>query len=171
MSLGRAKHHFPPPPPSPAIRIPEVGLAPCSGFTSQDPLLVIQRPNRPLSLFTITGHGFVEGLMTIALVITATQTTVGGPSGKLWRSGSGTSQNIIPVPTGTAKNVGKVIQELKEMLTAMAFHVPTLSVSVENLTCHMEEAARYDDVKKVAKQALEGSLKGILGYTEDQVVS
>uniref|UniRef100_A0A2K5CD78 glyceraldehyde-3-phosphate dehydrogenase (phosphorylating) n=1 Tax=Aotus nancymaae TaxID=37293 RepID=A0A2K5CD78_AOTNA len=109
--------------------------------------------------------------MTTVHAITVTQKTVDGPSGKLWRDGHAALQNTIPASTGVAKAVGKVIRELNGKLTGMAFRVPTANVSVVDLTCHLEKPAKYDDIKKVVKQASEGPLRGILGYTEHQVVS
>ena len=115
--------------------------------------------------------GILEGLMTTVHATTATQKTVDGPSKKDWRGGRAAAGNIIPSSTGAAKAVGKVIPELNGKLTGMSFRVPTLNVSVVDLTCRLKEAASYEDIKKAMKAASEGELKGILGYTEDAVVS
>jgi len=115
--------------------------------------------------------GIVEGLMTTVHSTTATQKTVDGPSMKDWRGGRAASGNIIPSSTGAAKAVTKVIPELKGKLTGMSFRVPTLNVSVVDLTCRLEKATTYEDICVAMKKAADGELKGILGYTEDQVVS
>ena len=115
--------------------------------------------------------GIVEGLMTTVHSTTATQKTVDGPSAKDWRGGRAASGNIIPSSTGAAKAVGKVIPALKGKLTGMSFRVPTLNVSVVDLTCRLEKAASYEDIKKAMRDAANGELKGILDYTEDEVVS
>ncbi|GAU44994.1 hypothetical protein TSUD_184950 [Trifolium subterraneum] len=115
--------------------------------------------------------GIVEGLMTTVHSITATQKTVDGPSAKDWRGGRAASFNIIPSSTGAAKAVGKVLPALNGKLTGMAFRVPTVDVSVVDLTVRLEKAATYDQIKAAIKEESEGNLKGILGYTEDDVVS
>ncbi|KAJ0066361.1 hypothetical protein NL108_011140, partial [Boleophthalmus pectinirostris] len=152
----------------------------------------------PLAKVINDNFGIIEGLMSTVHAITATQKTVDGPSGKLWRDGRGASQNIIPASTGAAKAVGKVIPELNgsvikktrctkllmlnmtvvvmmcfghRKLTGMAFRVPTPNVSVVDLTVRLEKPAKYEDIKKVVRDAANGPLKGVLGYTEDQVVS
>ncbi len=115
--------------------------------------------------------GIVEGLMTTCHAMTATQKTVDGPSKKDWRGGRAASSNIIPSATGAAKAVGKVIPSLNGKLTGMAFRVPVIDVSVVDLTCKLAKAASWDDIKNEMKRASEHELKGILGYTEDEVVS
>ena len=115
--------------------------------------------------------GVVEGLMTTVHSTTATQKTVDGPSMKDWRGGRAASGNIIPSSTGAAKAVGKVIPELNGKLTGMSMRVPTLDVSVVDLTVNLAKPATYDEICKAMKEASEGELKGILGYTEDAVVS
>ena len=115
--------------------------------------------------------GMVEGLMTTVHSTTATQKTVDGPSMKDWRGGRAASGNIIPSSTGAAKAVGKVIPALNGKLTGMSLRVPTLDVSVVDLTCTLAKDATYDEICAAMKAASEGELKGILGYTEDAVVS
>ena len=115
--------------------------------------------------------GMVEGLMTTVHSTTATQKTVDGPSMKDWRCGRAASGNIIPSSTGAAKAVGKVIPSLNGKLTGMSLRVPTLDVSVVDLTCTLAKDATYDEICAAMKAASEGELKGILGYTEDAVVS
>jgi len=126
----------------------------------------------PLAKVINDKYGIVEGLMTTVHATTATQKTVDGPSGKDWRGGRGAGQNIIPSATGAAKAVGKVLPELNGKLTGMAFRVPTPDVSVVDLTCVLKTGASYDDIKATMKAASESpEYKGIIGYTEDQVVS
>jgi glyceraldehyde 3-phosphate dehydrogenase len=115
--------------------------------------------------------GIEEGLMTTVHAATATQKTVDGPSAKDWRGGRGAYQNIIPSSTGAAKAVGLVIPELKGKLTGMAFRVPTPDVSVVDLTVKLKNPAKYADIKVEMKRASENEMKGVLGYTEDEVVS
>lgn len=125
----------------------------------------------PIAKVLNDNFGISEGLMTTVHAVTATQKTVDGPSAKDWRGGRGAYQNIIPSSTGAAKAVGLVIPELKGKLTGMSFRVPTPNVSVVDLTCRLEKGASYDTIKAAMKTASETTMKGILGYTEDQVVS
>ena len=125
----------------------------------------------PMAKIVNDNWGIEEGLMTTVHATTATQKTVDGPSMKDWRGGRGAAFNIIPSSTGAAKAVGKVIPELDGKLTGMAFRVPTANVSVVDLTCRLVKPASYDDIKAAFKTAAEGPLKGIVGYTDDKVVS
>jgi glyceraldehyde 3-phosphate dehydrogenase len=115
--------------------------------------------------------GIAEGLMTTVHAVTATQKTVDGPSKKDWRGGRGGYQNIIPSSTGAAKAVGKVIPDLDGKLTGMSFRVPTADVSVVDLTCKLSKPATYAEINAAMKKASEGEMKGVLGYTEEDVVS
>ena len=125
----------------------------------------------PLAKVINDNFGILEGLMTTVHAVTATQKTVDGPSGKDWRGGRGAGQNIIPAATGAAKAVGKVIPELNGKLTGMAFRVPTPDVSVVDLTVKLAKPASYDNICKVIKAASEGSMNGILGFCEEDIVS
>ncbi len=125
----------------------------------------------PLAKVINDKFGIVEGLMTTVHAATATQFTVDGPSRKDFRLGRSSLNNIVPASTGAAKAVGKVIPELNGKLTGMAFRVPTVDVSVVDLTCRLEKSASWDEIKKALKDASENELKGILGYTEEGVVS
>ena len=115
--------------------------------------------------------GIEEGLMTTVHAATATQKTVDGPSKKDWRGGRATVGNIIPSSTGAAKAVGKVLPQLNGKLTGMAFRVPTADVSVVDLTVRLAKPAKYDDIMAACKKASETTMKGVLGYTEEAVVS
>ena len=125
----------------------------------------------PIAKVLNDNWGIKDGLMTTVHATTATQKTVDGPSGKDWRGGRGAGQNIIPSSTGAAKAVGKVIPALNGKLTGMAFRVPTPDVSVVDLTVNLVKSASYNDICTAMKKASQGELNGILGYTEDQVVS
>ncbi len=125
----------------------------------------------PLAKVINDNFGIVEGLMTTVHATTATQKTVDGPSAKDWRGGRAAGGNIIPSSTGAAKAVGVVIPELKGKLTGMAFRVPTLDVSVVDLTCRLEKPATYAEICACIKAAADGEMNGVLGYTEDAVVS
>jgi glyceraldehyde 3-phosphate dehydrogenase len=125
----------------------------------------------PLAKIIHENFGIVEGLMTTVHATTATQKTVDGPSLKDWRGGRSALLNIIPSSTGAANAVTKVIPELKGKLTGMAFRVPVADVSVVDLTVRIEKSSSYEEICQAMKLASEGSMKGIVGYTEDQVVS
>ncbi len=125
----------------------------------------------PLTKVINDKFGVIEGLMTTVHATTATQKTVDGPSMKDWRGGRAAAGNIIPSSTGAAKAVGKVIPELNGKLTGMSFRVPTLDVSVVDVTFRLAKEASYDEIKAAIKEASEGDMKGILGYTEEDVVS
>jgi len=125
----------------------------------------------PLAKVIHEKFGIVEALMTTVHSYTATQKTVDGPSNKDWRGGRGAAQNIIPSSTGAAKAVGKVIPDLNGKLTGMAFRVPTANVSVVDLTARLNKGAKYEDICAAIKEAANGPLKGILGYTDEEVVS
>jgi glyceraldehyde 3-phosphate dehydrogenase len=125
----------------------------------------------PVAKVLHDNFGIVNGLMTTVHATTSTQKTVDGPSVKDWRGGRGAAQNIIPSSTGAAKAVGRVIPELNGKLTGMAFRVPTPDVSVVDLTVNLAKPASYDQIKAAMKAASEGPMAGILGYTEDEVVS
>ncbi len=125
----------------------------------------------PIAKVLNDNFGIVEGLMSTIHAVTATQKTVDGPSVKDWRGGRAAYSNIIPSSTGAAKAVSLVIPELKGKLTGMSFRVPVPDVSVVDLTVRLEKPATYEQVKQVMKEASEGELKGILGYTEEDVVS
>ncbi|MFT6990796.1 MAG: glyceraldehyde 3-phosphate dehydrogenase [Paraglaciecola sp.] len=125
----------------------------------------------PLAKVLNDNFGIVDGLMTTVHATTATQKTVDSPSSKDWRGGRGASQNIIPSSTGAAKAVGKVIPELNGKLTGMAFRVPTANVSVVDLTVNLAKPATYAEICAAMKAASEGDMKGVMGYTEDAVVS
>ncbi len=125
----------------------------------------------PMAKVLNDNFGIIEGLMTTVHAVTATQKTVDSPSQKDWRGGRGAYQNIIPSSTGAAKAVGLVLPAVKGKLTGMSLRVPVADVSVVDLTVRLEKPATYDQIKQAFKDASEGSMKGVLGYTEDDVVS
>jgi len=125
----------------------------------------------PLAKVINDNFGISDGLMTTVHATTATQKTVDGPSSKDWRGGRAAAANIIPSSTGAARAVGLVIPELKGKLTGMAFRVPTVNVSVVDLTVRLTKSATYDEIKNAVRKAADGPMKGILLYTEDEVVS
>uniref|UniRef100_A0A0D9RM60 glyceraldehyde-3-phosphate dehydrogenase (phosphorylating) n=1 Tax=Chlorocebus sabaeus TaxID=60711 RepID=A0A0D9RM60_CHLSB len=132
---------------------------------------MVSNASRTMNCFvTMDNCGIMEGLMTTVQAIIGTQKTMNGPFGKLWCDSCEALQNINPASTCVAKAVGKVIPELQK-LTGITFHVPTANVLVVDLMCHLEKCPKYDDIKKMVKQALEGPLKGILDYPQQQVVS
>jgi len=125
----------------------------------------------PVAKVLHDSFGIEEGLMTTVHAMTATQKVADGPCGNKWRDGRASSANIIPATTGAAKAVGKVIPELNGKLTGMAFRVPVMNVSVVDLTCRLKMGATYDEIKEAMRAASEGPMKGVMGYTEDEVVS
>ncbi|MDR2552553.1 MAG: type I glyceraldehyde-3-phosphate dehydrogenase [Treponema sp.] len=125
----------------------------------------------PIAKVIHEAFGIKRGLMTTVHAATATQKTVDGPSNKDWRGGRGILENIIPSSTGAAKAVGKVLPELNGKLTGMSMRIPVSDVSVVDLTVELNKPASYDEIKAAVKKASEGELKGVLGYTEDKVVS
>lgn len=125
----------------------------------------------PLAKVVNDNFGIVEGLMTTVHSVTATQKTVDGPSKKDWRGGRAATYNIIPSSTGAAKAVGKVIPSLNGKLTGMSFRVPTLDVSVVDLTCRLEKGAKYEEIVEAIKKACDNELKGIMSWTDEDVVS
>jgi len=141
------------------------------GVASLEGALITTNCLAPMAKVVHDNFGIVSGLMTTVHATTATQKTVDGPSVKDWRGGRGAAQNIIPSSTGAAKAVGRVIPELNGKLTGMAFRVPTPDVSVVDLTVNLANPASYDQIKAAMKAASEGPMAGILGYTEDEVVS
>merc|ERR1712033_153238 len=144
-------------------------------FTGGAKKVIISAPSADAPMFVMGVNedkfGIAEGLMTTVHATTATQKTVDGPSAKDWRGGRGAGQNIIPSSTGAAKAVGKVIPDLNGKLTGMAFRVPTPDVSVVDLTVRLQKEASYEEICQKIKQASEGPLKGILGYTDEDLVS
>merc|ERR1719478_755718 len=125
----------------------------------------------PMAKTINDAYGIEQGLMTTVHAVTATQQTVDGPSQKDWRGGRAACYNIIPSSTGAAKAVGKVIPELNGKLTGMSFRVPTINVSVVDLTCRLDKGASYETVCAAIKEASEGKMAGILGYHNDDIVS
>lgn len=125
----------------------------------------------PLAKVLLTNFGIEEGLMTTVHAATATQSVVDGPSKKDWRGGRGAFQNIVPASTGAAKAVALCLPELKGKLTGMAFRVPVADVSVVDLTVKLQKSTTYEEICKVIKHAAETNLRGILGYTDEEVVS